>query len=136
MGGTMRQRLVKHQQLDDIKTKTKYWDFAHRHNRRNETGEILESRRANPDVLSDEAGNTFYGVDDAAKEVQRRVQKLLGIAKQILTVQQYKVFFFLTERTMTERQVAKVLNVSQPRVHALWETAREKLQRAYEQRTA
>lgn len=132
----MRQRLVKHQQLDDVKTKTKYWDFAQRHNRRNEAGEVLESRRANPDVLSDEPGNLIYGVNDEAKEVQRRVQKLLVIAKQILTEQQYKVFFFLTERTMTERQVAKMLGVSQPRVHALWETARTKLQRAYDERTA
>lgn len=132
----MRKRLVKHQQLNDIKTKTKYWDYAHRHNRTNETGEVVESRRANPDTLNDEPGNIFYGVDDSSKEVQRRVQKLLGIAKQILTEQQYKVFFFLTERQMKERQVAKVLGISQPRVHALWETARTKLQRAYEQRTA
>lgn len=130
----MRQRLVKHQQLDDRQSKKKYWDFAQTRNRRDDNGAVIESRRANPDVFTEE--NAMYHVTDDAKEVQRRVQKLLGIAKQILTEQQYKVFFFLTERTMTERQVAKTLSISQPRVHALWETAREKLQRAYDERTA
>lgn len=130
----MRQRLVKHQQLDDLKTKTRYWDYVRKNNRTNETGDVVESRRANPDTLSDEPGNTFYGVDDASKEVQRRVQKLLAIAKQILTEQQYKVFFFLTERTMTQRQVAKALGISQQRVNVLWTTTREKLQRAYDER--
>lgn len=130
----MRQRLVKQQQLNDVKSKKKYWDFAQLRNRRDANGGVLENREANPDVFTEE--RAMYHVDDEAKEVQRRVQKLLGIAKQILTEQQYKVFFFLTERTMTERQVAKTLGISQPRVHALWETAREKLQRAYEERTA
>lgn len=129
----MRKRLVKHQQLDDLKSKRKYWDFAQTRNRRDDSGNVIESRRANPDVFTED--NAMYHVTDDAKEVQRRVQKLLEIAKQILTEQQYKVFFFLTERQMKERQVAKVLGISQPRVHALWETARTKLQRAYDQRT-
>lgn len=133
----MRQKLVKHKSLDDIHSKRKYWDW-HFLKRRNdqvgETSRASEHPQANPDELGE--GAAMYHVTDEAKEVQRRVQKLLGIAKQILTEQQYKVFFFLTERTMTERQVAKVLGISQPRVHALWETAREKLQRAYDERTA
>lgn len=130
----MRQRLVKQQQLNDQMSKKKYWDFAQLRNRRDKNGDVLENREANPDVFTEE--KAMYHVSDETKEVQRRVQKLMGIAKQILTEQQYKVFFFLAERTMTERQVAKVLGISQPRVHALWEAARTKLQRAYDERTA
>lgn len=128
----MRQRLVKYQQLDDRKSKKKYWDYVNTRNRRNGAGEAVESRRGNPDTLTE--ANAMYYVDEMTKEVQERVRKLVGIAKQILTEQQYKVFFFLTNREMTERQVAKVLAISQPRVHALWEAARTKLQDAYEKR--
>lgn len=132
----MRQRLVKHKALDDIKSKRKYWDW-HFLKRRNdqvgETSRASEHPQANPDELGE--GAAMYHVTDDAKEVQRRVQKLIELSKQILTEQQYKVFFFLTERQMKERQVAKVLGISQPRVHALWETAREKLQKAYDDRT-
>lgn len=137
----MRQRLVKHHGLDDIKSRKKYWDWHYLNSQKSrehrgyssEDARPEETKFANPDVLQE--SDAMYAINDEAKEVQRRVQKLLGIAKQILTEQQYKVFFFLTERTMTERQVAKVLGVSQPRVHALWETAREKLKRAYDERT-
>lgn len=114
--------------------KKKYWDFVFSHNRRNPNGEAQENREANPDMFREESA--MYHVSDEAKEVQARVQKLMMISKQILTEQQYKVFFFLTERTMTQRAVAKVLGISQKRVNDIWQTAREKLQRAYDERTA
>lgn len=71
------------------------------------------------------------------EETTARVRKLLDLAKQILTTQQYNVFVMLAvkEPHLTERETAKVLGVTPGRVHQLWVKAQVKLQRAYNERT-
>jgi len=134
----MRQRLVEHGHVKDSTSKKGYWNHVELHNRRNDEGEVLENKHANPDVINDESGNYMYQPDEATKEVQERVHKLLKLSKQILTQQQYNVFVLMAvkEPALTERETAKALSLSKTRVHTLWNAAREKLKVAYEQRTA
>lgn len=98
-------------------------------------GKWSENPRANPDLLTEASG--VWLTDDITKEVQERVQKLLQLSKQILTEQQYRVFVLIAVKdpALTEREAAKVLNISRGRVHQLWEAARIKMQKAYESRT-
>jgi len=114
----------------------KYWGHANTHGRRSPDGETVnETPRANPDSLDESMG--MYEIQEADKEVQGRVRKLLDIAKQILTDQQYKVFVLVAvkEPAFTEREAAKVMGISRARAHQLWTVAREKLQVAYDKRT-
>lgn len=89
--------------------------------------------RAEPDTLSEDQG--FYYVDKQTEVTQKRVHKLLKVAKQILTEQQYKVFDLLVLQCKTTREVAKLMGRSQTRIQQLWDSGRHKLQKAYEDRT-
>lgn len=95
-----------------------------------------EDVRANPDVLDDD--QHFYAARATENEVKERVKKLLELSKQILTEQQYHVFVMMAvkEPHLTVREVAKVMSLSSARVGQLWQAARKKLEKAYEQRTA
>jgi DNA-directed RNA polymerase specialized sigma24 family protein len=99
-------------------------------------GRVVENDRANPDNLTESAG--FWLTDDITKEVQGRVEKLMKLSKQILTEQQYKVFVLLAVKDppLKQREVAKLLGLSRGRINQLWEAARKKMAKAYEQRTA
>jgi|SRR6185312_9960921 len=115
--------------------KSSYWNHAHKHGRYSPDGTFEEPLRANPNYLDETMD--MYSVQAADKEVQARVEKLLKLAKQILTEMQYKAFVLLAVKdpALTEREAAKVLSISRGRVHQLWTIAREKLQAAYEGRT-
>lgn len=127
---------VKENHVRDTYSSMKYWNHAAIHQRATPDGELDEHVRANPDSL--DQAMSMYEVSEAAKEVQERVRKLLDLAKQILTEQQYNVFVMraVKEPALTEREIAKVLSITPGRVHQLWETASKKLQKAYEDRTA
>lgn len=75
--------------------------------------------------------------EEIEAEVKGRVRKLMDLAKQILTEQQYKVFILLAvkEPALTEREIGKVLGISHGRVNQLWKAARQKLEKGYETRT-
>lgn len=101
---------------------------------------VRETNRENPDELGYDSVGDMQSrsiTDETTKEVTGRVRKLLDLAKQILTVQQYNVFVMLAvkEPHLTERETARVLSVTPGRVHQLWVKAQVKLQKAYTERT-
>lgn len=132
---------VKTQPIKGTYSKTGYWDHASNHRRwkrdqhTSERNEINENPRANPDCL--DQAMSMYEINESDKEVQGRVRKIIDIAKQILTQQQYNVFILLAVKdpALTEREAAKALSLSRGRVSHLWKVARVKLQTAYEKRT-
>lgn len=132
------------QRVKEITTKvdsgSAYWDHVQSNTAPSEDNEYKESPSANPDGLGFKAKGDFQSMAIAAEqseEVTVRVRKLLDLAKQILTTQQYNVFVMLAvkEPHLTERETAKVLSVTPGRVHQLWVKAQAKLQRAYDERT-
>ena len=127
---------VKENHVKDTYSSMKYWNHAALHQRVTPDGDLDEHVRANPDSL--DQAMSMYEIQEADKEVQDRVRKLLDISKQILTEQQYKVFFLRAVKgpALTEREIAKVLSITPGRVHQLWDAASKKLQKAYEDRTA
>lgn len=118
-----------------------YWDHVQSQSAPSEDGEHRENVEANPDQMGFKAKGDIQSMilsAEHSQEIQARVRKLLDLAKQLLTEQQYNVFVMLAvkEPHLTERETAKVLSITPGRVHQLWAKARLKLQRAYEQRTA
>lgn len=119
---------IKEQPDTEVESRETYTDYQKK------SGYPKENPRANPDSLDDDQG--FYAARETENEVKGRVTKLLSLAKQILTEQQYNVFVMIAvkEPHFTEREAAKVLNVTPGRVHQLWDAARAKLQKAYTER--
>lgn len=126
---------VKEQPTDSIFSEKRYWDSVKKTTRQG-MEEADENPRANPDKL-DEA-MSMYQVKEAEREVQGRVRKLMELSKQILTQQQYNVFVLMAVKdpALTERETAKALSITRGRVHQLWVIARNKLEKAYNERTA
>lgn len=121
-------------------TDSAYWDHVHANAAPTEDNEYKEVVAANADGLGfSEKGDiqTMTRNAEYTQELTVRARKLLDLAKQILTTQQYNVFVMLAvkEPHLTERETAKVLSVTPGRVHQLWVKAQTKLQKAYEERT-
>jgi DNA-directed RNA polymerase specialized sigma24 family protein len=131
---TMKRHVVIQQSTEVIKSKKDYtaWVGAKSDEIRS-TKKINEPVQANPDSLTEDQG--FFHTSEDQKETQERVQKLLKIAKQVLTEQQYIVFDLIGLRCMTVRRAARVMKRSPGRVDQLWKSARHKLQKVYEERT-
>lgn len=121
-------------------TDSAYWDHVHANTTPSEDNEYKETVNANPDGLGFRSKGDIQSMQIAAEqseEITVRVRKLLDLAKQILTTQQYNVFVMLAvkEPHLTERETAKVLSITPGRVHQLWAKAQTKLQGAYRDRT-
>lgn len=117
-----------------------YADHAEKQSGAEDGEESREHPRANPDEHTFRPSQDIQSARLAAEvteEVQGRVHKLMAVAKQILTEQQYTVFVLLAvkEPHLTEREAAKVMSITPGRVHQLRVKAFEKLQEAYEKRT-
>lgn len=109
-----------------------YWTKVHNKDQRNAEGDLVENIQANPDQLTEDQG--FYAVDEATRETQQRVQKLLRVAKQLLTEQQYKAFDLCLLQCKTVREAARMLKLSPGRVDQLLQKSRHKLQVVYRDR--
>jgi RNA polymerase sigma factor (sigma-70 family) len=97
--------------------------------RNSANGDAPESTQANADTLSEAAG--YWHVDDATKEVQRKIRLMLDKAKQVLTDRQYNAFVLVDIKKLKLREAAKVMEINYQRVDQLVTRARIKLQGVY-----
>lgn len=80
---------------------------------------------------------TLQRNEEIENEVTGRVRKLLNLAKQVLTEQQYNVFILtmVKDPALTYREAGKVLGISFGRVRQHADALRAKLEKAYNERT-
>lgn len=99
----------------------------------------FESANAAPEYEAAEGfdATTLQRNQEIEAEVTGRVRKLMELAKQILTQQQYNVFILtmVKDPALTYREAGKVLGISFGRVRQHADTLRAKLERAYNDRT-
>jgi RNA polymerase sigma factor (sigma-70 family) len=72
--------------------------------------------------------DTIHQLHIEQEIAQERVNKMLSIAKDILTERQYQVFIHLGVTRLSQQKTAELMGVSQPTVNEHWEKACHKLQ--------
>lgn len=92
-------------------------------------GDAYESPQANADNLAE--GDGYWSVNEATRDVQRKVRLMLEQAKQVLTDRQYNAFVLVDIKKLKIREAAKVMEINFQRVNQLVTRARVKLQGVY-----
>lgn len=117
-----------------------YWNHVQSQVGLGEEKEYRENVEANPDLITNGPKIDIQSQirnEEHTAEVVERVRALMSLAKQILTEQQYNVFILtmVKDPALTYREAGKTLGISFGRVRQLADATREKLQKAYTERT-
>jgi DNA-directed RNA polymerase specialized sigma24 family protein len=105
----------------EIVTKKSYWDWVEGNNVTDEDGLLVESFRANPDVLTEDQGITY---------VPTRHESVLDVIKREaftkLTPKQQDVWTLCMVQGRSEQDAANILDSTRPAVNQRLILAREK----------